>query len=121
RSSPPSSSAPCASSPPKPSWTRNSRSDSSSLLSAPPSTPPPPPTPPHALSPFPANAVIAQKLKIEDFLATLGALFAAAASLKPLTGLANDIQTSAAAAARLREMMEAAPEPGHDNKRPRPP
>lgn len=66
-----------------------------------------------------AKAVLDQKLRPEDFMATMGALFAAAASFKPLTGLLNDINVSSGAAARIREVMEATPEPGHDATLPR--
>lgn len=47
------------------------------------------------------------------------ALGAAGASLKPLTGFANDIQQSSAAAERLSELMRAPPEPGHDHSLPK--
>jgi ABC-type multidrug transport system fused ATPase/permease subunit len=43
----------------------------------------------------------------------------AGASLKPLTGLINDIQGSKAAAGRIKELMDAMPEPGHDSSLPR--
>jgi ABC-type multidrug transport system fused ATPase/permease subunit len=66
-----------------------------------------------------AKKVIKQEWQREDVLACLGALFAAGASLKPLTGLMNDIQVSSGAAARIKEMMDATPEPGHDAKLPR--
>ena len=41
------------------------------------------------------------------------------ASLKPLTGIINDIQASAPAADRLKELLAAKPEPGHGFKLPR--
>jgi ABC-type multidrug transport system fused ATPase/permease subunit len=66
-----------------------------------------------------AKAVIKEGLESKHLLGALGALFAAGASLKPLTGLINDIQVSSAAAGRIKEMMDAAPEPGHDSKLPR--
>jgi len=37
------------------------------------------------------------------------------AALKPLTGLLNDMQTSAGAAERLEELLHASPEPGHES------
>ncbi len=72
-----------------------------------------------ALALVAAKAVIKGDLAIKDFLGTMGALFAAGASFKPLTGLLNDIQTSSGAAARLKEMMETKPEPGHGSDLPR--
>lgn len=66
-----------------------------------------------------AWAILERKLEPESFLLAIGALFAAGASLKPLTGLANDIQASSAAAGRLAELLGAEPEPGHDNALPR--
>lgn len=47
------------------------------------------------------------------------ALGAAGASLKPLTGFANDIQQSSAAAERLAELMRSPAEPGHDHALPK--
>lgn len=66
-----------------------------------------------------AKWVMKGDLELKDFLGTMGALFAAGASFKPLTGLLNDIQTSSGAAARLKEMMDLRPEPGHDANLPR--
>lgn len=65
------------------------------------------------------KAVFDNKLNPEDVLGAIGALFAAGASLKPLTGLLNDIQTASGAAARIRELLSAKPEPGHDSALPR--
>jgi ATP-binding cassette, subfamily B, bacterial MsbA len=48
----------------------------------------------------------------------LGSLGIAGASLKPLTGILNDIQQSAGAAARLREVLALESEPGHGNRLP---
>lgn len=60
------------------------------------------------------KAIIDGHLAAETLLTVLAALFAAGASLKPLTGLVNDIQQSGAAAERLKELLSAPPEPGHD-------
>jgi subfamily B ATP-binding cassette protein MsbA len=65
------------------------------------------------------NFVIKGKLEPSRVLTALGALGMAGASLKPLTGLINDIQGSKAAAGRIKELMDAAPEPGHDSSLPR--
>jgi ABC-type multidrug transport system fused ATPase/permease subunit len=71
------------------------------------------------LSLLAAKAVIDGKLAFPQFLGAIGALFAAGASLKPLTGLLNDIQGASGAAARIQELMQARPEPGHDSTLPR--
>ncbi|MCL4741555.1 MAG: ABC transporter ATP-binding protein/permease [Phycisphaerales bacterium] len=66
-----------------------------------------------------AKAIIDGQLDPSRFITALIALGAAGASLKPLTGLVNDIQSSAPAAQRLAELLDAAPEPGHDSRLPR--
>ncbi|HZW11023.1 MAG TPA: ABC transporter ATP-binding protein [Phycisphaerales bacterium] len=66
-----------------------------------------------------AKAIIDDKLDLEIFIATLVALGAAGASLKPLTGLVNEIQASSAAAQRIRELMDEQAEPGHDSRLPK--
>jgi ABC-type multidrug transport system fused ATPase/permease subunit len=68
---------------------------------------------------IPAHAVIKDHLDPSGVIAAFMALFAAGASLKPLTGIINDIQQSSASAARLREILEAASEPGHDKTLPK--
>ncbi len=60
------------------------------------------------------KAIIDGELDQAGFIAVLGALGAAGASMKPLTGLSNDIQQASAAAERVMSLMNAAPEPGHD-------
>ncbi|GJM20031.1 MAG: ABC transporter permease [Phycisphaeraceae bacterium] len=55
-------------------------------------------------------------LNVEDFLLTFAALGVAGASLKPVTGLLNDIQQSSAAADRIVHLLDADIEPGHDGK-----
>jgi len=54
-----------------------------------------------------------------DFILAVIALAVAGASLKPLTGIINDIQAASPAADRLMELLKAPPEPGHDPKLPR--
>jgi len=54
------------------------------------------------------------ELRPEDFAKVLGGLLVAGAALKPLTGIVNDVQSSAGAAERLLGLMRAAPEPGHE-------
>jgi ABC-type multidrug transport system fused ATPase/permease subunit len=66
-----------------------------------------------------AKFVIDGRLDSTKVLLALGALGMAGASLKPLTGLTNDIQQSSAAAARIKELLDAMPEPGHDSSLPR--
>jgi ATP-binding cassette, subfamily B, bacterial MsbA len=59
-----------------------------------------------------AKAIIDGELSPERFIAAMFALGVAGASLKPLTGLVNEIQGSAAAATRVQELLDATPEPG---------
>ncbi len=66
-----------------------------------------------------AKAIIDRDLDPSNFVATLVALGAAGASLKPITGLINEIQASSAAAQRLQELMGAQPELGHDTRLPK--
>lgn len=72
-----------------------------------------------ALSLVAVKAVLDKALDPRDFLLVLMALGGAGASLKPLTGMLNDIQASSAAAERIDELMNAAPEPGHGAGLPR--
>ncbi|TVQ61972.1 MAG: ABC transporter ATP-binding protein [Phycisphaerales bacterium] len=65
------------------------------------------------------KAILDGHMEKESFLATLIALGAAGASLKPLTGLVNDIQQSAGAAERIREMLDHPDEPGHGHRLPK--
>lgn len=65
-----------------------------------------------------AKAIIDDKLDPSGFFLVFAALGAAAASLKPVVGLLNDIQQSSAAAGRLRQLVDAAAEPGHDRSLP---
>lgn len=69
--------------------------------------------------------LLASKLVLDElldpavFLTTLAALGIAAATLKPLTGIINEIQASAAAAERITDLLGAPSEPGHDPTLPR--
>lgn len=59
-----------------------------------------------------AKNVLAGGIDASSFVLALVCLAVAGASLKPLTGLANDIQQSSPAATRLRELISLEPEPG---------
>lgn len=54
-----------------------------------------------------------------EFMTVLVALAIAGASIKPITGLVNDIQQSGAAADRLQRLLGADSEPGHDIRMPK--
>ncbi len=72
-----------------------------------------------------ALVVVAVKLIIdgvldkEEFMTTLVALGIAGASVKPISGMVNDIQQSSAAAERLHHLMKADSEPGHSQRMPK--
>jgi len=68
-----------------------------------------------ALSLVAFKAILDGALEPESFIAVFIALGVAGAALKPLTGLSNDIQQSAAAADRVMSLLSAKPEPGHDS------
>ncbi|CAG1006281.1 Lipid A export ATP-binding/permease protein MsbA [Phycisphaerales bacterium] len=65
------------------------------------------------------NEVIRGRVDTSDFLLVLMALAVAGASLKPLTGIINDIQTAAPAAERLKCVMDLGAEPGLARRLPR--
>jgi ABC-type multidrug transport system fused ATPase/permease subunit len=65
-----------------------------------------------------AKAIIDDRLDPSTFFLVFAALGAGAASLKPIVGLLNDVQQSSAAANRLRQLLDAALEPGHDRHLP---
>jgi ABC-type multidrug transport system fused ATPase/permease subunit len=65
------------------------------------------------------RAILHGHLDPSNFILAIVALAVAGASLKPLTALAHDIQTSTPAAQRLRELISLAHEPGHDSSLPR--
>ena len=60
------------------------------------------------------NAIIRGQVSADSFIGVIGSLAVAGASLKPLTGIINDIQTTAPAALRLRELLDTPIEPGHE-------
>ncbi len=72
-----------------------------------------------------ALTLVAVKLIIDghldksEFMTVLVALAIAGAAIKPITGLVNDIQQSGAAADRLKRLLGADPEPGHDIRMPK--
>jgi ABC-type multidrug transport system fused ATPase/permease subunit len=72
-----------------------------------------------SLSLIAAKAIIDGNLKPENFILAIVALAAAGEAMRPLTSLANDIQHSSGAAIRIKELMDAAPEAGHDKALPR--
>ena len=59
------------------------------------------------------------ELEASSFIAGLGALAVAGASLKPLNGIFNEIQAASAAADRLEQLLSADEEAGHDASLPR--
>ncbi|MCA9278325.1 MAG: ABC transporter ATP-binding protein [Phycisphaeraceae bacterium] len=61
-----------------------------------------------------AKAILDGEIDRANVMLAMGGLFVAGAAVKPLNGLINDIQTGAAAADRLDDMMHEADEPGHD-------
>jgi len=66
------------------------------------------------LAAFAAKAILQQQLDPNRFLLVLVSLGFAAASLRPLTGIINEVQAAAAASDRLAEIMQLEPEPGFD-------
>ena len=58
------------------------------------------------------KAVLDNELDPKDFMLALMSLGIAAASLRPLTGIINEIQAAAAASERVEEIMNLEPEPG---------
>jgi ABC-type multidrug transport system fused ATPase/permease subunit len=65
------------------------------------------------------NAILKQNVDPTDFIMVIGCLAVAGASLKPLTGIVNDVQIASPAAERLREVLRTTPEPGHERRLPR--
>ncbi len=72
-----------------------------------------------ALAVIAIKTILDNHLDPETFIMVLGSLGIAGASLKPLTGLLNDIQQAAAGAGRLGELLALPTEPGHDRRLPR--
>ncbi|MCC6285591.1 MAG: ABC transporter ATP-binding protein [Phycisphaerales bacterium] len=66
-----------------------------------------------------AKFILGGAMSASTFMLTLGSLFVSAASLRPLTGIINEIQTAAGAATRVRELLGAEIEPGHERGLPR--
>lgn len=66
-----------------------------------------------------ANAIVHQGIDPSNFILAIASLAVAGASLKPLTGIINDIQATLPAADRLRALMLVDPEPGHGPRRPK--
>ncbi|MBZ0172026.1 MAG: ABC transporter ATP-binding protein/permease, partial [Phycisphaerales bacterium] len=71
------------------------------------------------LSLIAVKALFDNELARDDLILALGALGIAGASLRPLTGIINDIHQSAAAAERIEQMLAEPTEPGHDKDLPR--
>lgn len=66
-----------------------------------------------------AKLILDGTLDKSEFMTVLIALALAGASIKPMSGLVNDIQQSGAAADRLHKLLEADPEPGHQARLPK--
>jgi ABC-type multidrug transport system fused ATPase/permease subunit len=69
-----------------------------------------------ALSVVAARQIIERDLDPARFVLVLMALAAAGASLRPLTGIINDIQQASAAAGRIDEILRLPAEPGHGHR-----
>lgn len=72
-----------------------------------------------ALSLVAIKAILDGELDRTAFFVVLGSLGVAGASLKPLTGLSNDIQQSSAAAERIGRLLAEEKEPGLDRTLPK--
>lgn len=66
-----------------------------------------------------AKLIIDGSLDKSEFMTVLVALALAGASIKPMSGLVNDIQQSGAAADRLDRLLGSDPEPGHEARLPK--
>ncbi|MFG0298242.1 MAG: ABC transporter ATP-binding protein [Phycisphaerales bacterium JB047] len=66
-----------------------------------------------------AKFILDGTLEKSEFITVLAALGLAGASIKPLSGLVNDIQQSGAGADRLNRLLSAEPEPGHEQRLPK--
>jgi len=66
-----------------------------------------------------AKLILDGALDKTEFMSVLVALALAGASIKPMSGLVNDIQQSGAAADRLDRLLGADPEPGHASRLPK--
>jgi ABC-type multidrug transport system fused ATPase/permease subunit len=65
------------------------------------------------------KAIIDNSLDATEFLLAVGSLALAGASLRPLSGVIQDIQTAEAAAQRIDSLLSAEPEDSRDSRRPR--
>jgi ATP-binding cassette, subfamily B, bacterial MsbA len=72
-----------------------------------------------ALTIVAAKLILDGSLDKSEFIAVLFALAVAGASIKPMSGLVNDIQQSGAAADRLERLLDDDPEPGHEPRLPK--
>lgn len=61
-----------------------------------------------------SSFILDGRLETSTFMMTLGTLGIAASSLKPLTGMIQQINEAGPAATRIAEITRAEPEPGHD-------
>jgi len=66
-----------------------------------------------------AKLILDGTLEKSEFITVLAALALAGASIKPLSGLINDIQQSGAGADRLHRLLSSEPEPGHEPRLPK--
>jgi len=67
---------------------------------------------------FAAHRILTQALSVDQFLLTFIALGIAGGSLRPLTGLINEIQSASAPAGRLRELLDEPLEEDRDSHKP---
>lgn len=61
-----------------------------------------------------SRAILRDQVDPANFLLTLTSLFAAGASIKPLSGVINELHIAAGGAERVRALLEAPIEPGHE-------
>ena len=66
-----------------------------------------------------AKFILNGGLDKSEFITVLAGLGIAGASIKPLSGLINDIQQSGAGADRLHRLLSSEPEPGHEPRLPK--
>lgn len=66
-----------------------------------------------------AKLILDGTLDKSEFMTVLVALAIAGASIKPMSGLVNDIQQSGAAGDRLDRLLSSEPEPGHSSQLPK--
>ncbi len=66
------------------------------------------------LSVVAAKAILDGHLETDAFILTIVSLAVAGESLRPLTGIVNDVQQSAAASDRISQLLDSEPEAGHE-------